>query len=150
MGSVYETEVICLTKCSKYVIMINRHGWEAISNEEFCKDNPTVDEAMLLDVTDIGAVSSTFTAGMERSYENSSGFHGGAYSIEEFRDFIVKHSKIGYFQLKNLCKKITTEMQIELESYIEDPEDWESPGTESSYGEVNINPVLARVILDTY
>ena len=149
MGREYETELIYLTKCSKYVIMINRHGWEAISNEEFCKDNPTVDEAMLLDVTDIGEVSSNFTE--DGGMHEWPAIHGGVYSIEEYRDFIVKHSEIGHFQLKNLCKKITTKMKIKLYSYYQRPaSDNNRSGDEASYGYVNIIPVLAQAIIDTY
>lgn len=169
MGRVYETEVICLTKCSKYIIIINRGGWNATTNEEFCKDfpHPEVDEAMLLDVTDIGYVTSNATrwCGM-REYE---GIHSGVYTIEEFRDFIMEHStigkirrpsgcgpttiRIGYFQLKNLCKKITTEMEIEFElgKQVDYQEDEQAVAwTESTYGYVNIVPALAQAIIDTY
>lgn len=149
MGRVYETEVICLTKCSKYVIIRpNKYGWSRTSDEEFCKENQLEDESILLDVTDIGKITSNFTH--EGGMDETSACHWGVYTIEEFRDFTVLHSKIGYFQLKNLCKKITTEMQIEFNSILENPENWAHPGCQSSYGVVNINPVLARVILDTY
>ena len=164
----YETEVICLTKCSKYIIIINRLACQPLANREFCDDCPEVDEAMLLDVTDIGKVTSNATrwCGM-RDY---GGIHSGVYTIEEFRDFIMEHSKIGqirrpggsgpttirigYFQLKNLCKKITTEMEIEFELYgkqVDYQEDDQAVAwIESTYGHVNIVPALAQAIIETY
>ena len=75
------------------------------------------------------------------------------YTLSEFIQFAVEYSDLGYYQLKNKCKAIVKTQEpfrLLIESYGWVNFDDGTGHFEQWGGQINIDPVLAQAIIDTY
>lgn len=75
------------------------------------------------------------------------------YTLSEFIQFAVEYSDLGYYQLKNKCKSVVKTQEpfrLLIESYGWVCGDDGTNHFEQWGGQINIDPVLAQAIIDTY